>query len=83
LSGARSAGGAEILEVPGRREAIGRAAEVARPGDVIALLGKGHEQGQEIHGEVFPFDDRVELVAALRAAGGEPPDSGAAGRSAP
>jgi UDP-N-acetylmuramoyl-L-alanyl-D-glutamate--2,6-diaminopimelate ligase len=32
---------------------------------VIALLGKGHETGQEIHGEIQPFDDRVELAAAL------------------
>jgi UDP-N-acetylmuramoyl-L-alanyl-D-glutamate--2,6-diaminopimelate ligase len=32
---------------------------------VIALLGKGHERGQEINGVVHPFDDRVELAAAL------------------
>ena len=38
----------------------------AQPGDVIALLGKGHERGQEISGQIHPFDDRVELAAALR-----------------
>jgi UDP-N-acetylmuramoyl-L-alanyl-D-glutamate--2,6-diaminopimelate ligase len=32
---------------------------------VIAVLGKGHERGQEIAGVVTPFDDRVELAEAL------------------
>ena len=35
---------------------------------VLAVLGKGHESGQEVNGEVLPFDDRVELAAALREA---------------
>jgi UDP-N-acetylmuramoyl-L-alanyl-D-glutamate--2,6-diaminopimelate ligase len=58
---------AEVLEVAGRREAIRRAVALAAPGDVVALLGKGHERGQEIAGEVHPFDDRVEFAAALSA----------------
>ncbi len=37
------------------------------PDDVIAVLGKGHERGQEVAGVTHPFDDRVELAAALRA----------------
>ena len=41
------------------------------PGDVVALLGKGQERGQEIAGEVLPFDDRVELAEALRARFGD------------
>ncbi|MFB9239611.1 UDP-N-acetylmuramoyl-L-alanyl-D-glutamate--2,6-diaminopimelate ligase [Plantactinospora siamensis] len=61
----RAAGGAEVVEVPGRRAAIDEAVRRAGPGDVIALLGKGHERGQEIAGRVEPFDDRVELAAAL------------------
>lgn len=64
LTGARQ-GGADVVEVAGRRAAIARAVEVAAPSDVIALLGKGHERGQEIAGEVHPFDDRVELASAL------------------
>jgi UDP-N-acetylmuramoyl-L-alanyl-D-glutamate--2,6-diaminopimelate ligase len=56
---------AEILEVAGRRQAIGRAVELAAPQDVVALLGKGHERGQEVAGEVHPFDDNHELAAAL------------------
>ena len=40
-----------------------RRSRLAGPGDVVALLGKGHERGQEVGGEVLPFDDRVELAA--------------------
>jgi UDP-N-acetylmuramoyl-L-alanyl-D-glutamate--2,6-diaminopimelate ligase len=68
--GAREAGKEPVI-IDGRRAAIEAAVRAARPHDVIALLGKGHETGQEIHGEVHPFDDRVELSAALRKAVGE------------
>ena len=52
-----------------RREAIARAVEIAQPGDVIAVLGKGHEEGQEIAGIKHPFDDRKVLAEAI--AGGK------------
>lgn len=68
--GARAAGSDPVI-IDGRRAAIAAAVAVARTGDVIALLGKGHETGQEIHGEIHPFDDRVELSAALTHAAGE------------
>ena len=58
---------AKIIEVAGRRAAIDEAVRLAGPGDVIAVLGKGHERGQEVNGEVLPFDDRIELTAALTA----------------
>jgi UDP-N-acetylmuramoyl-L-alanyl-D-glutamate--2,6-diaminopimelate ligase len=58
--------GTKIIEVAGRRAAIDEAVRLAAPGDVVALLGKGHERGQEVNGEVLPFDDRIELGAALR-----------------
>lgn len=48
-----------------RREAIERAARTARPGDVILLLGKGHETSQEIAGNKQPWGDAAELRAAL------------------
>jgi UDP-N-acetylmuramoyl-L-alanyl-D-glutamate--2,6-diaminopimelate ligase len=50
---------AQVIEVSDRRVAISKALELAEPGDVIAILGKGHETGQEMLGEMFPFDDRV------------------------
>ncbi len=59
------AGAPGAVEIPGRREAIVEAVRRAEAGDVVAVLGKGHERGQEVGGEVHPFDDRVELAAAL------------------
>ncbi|MDM8524755.1 UDP-N-acetylmuramoyl-L-alanyl-D-glutamate--2,6-diaminopimelate ligase [Desulfococcaceae bacterium HSG8] len=44
-----------------RREAIRRAYEMSRPGDIILVAGKGHEPYQIIGDEKFPFDDREEL----------------------
>jgi UDP-N-acetylmuramoyl-L-alanyl-D-glutamate--2,6-diaminopimelate ligase len=67
----RAGGGARIIEVAGRRAAIDEAVRLAAPGDVIAVLGKGHERGQEVAGQVHPFDDHVELAAALAARFGE------------
>ncbi len=62
---------ARIVEVAGRRAAIDEAVRLAAPGDVVAVLGKGHERGQEIGGEVHPFDDVTELADALRARFGD------------
>ena len=42
-----------------RREAIAAALDVAGPGDVVLVAGKGHETTQTIGGRVLPFDDRV------------------------
>jgi UDP-N-acetylmuramoyl-L-alanyl-D-glutamate--2,6-diaminopimelate ligase len=64
--GAEKAGAARVIEVGGRRDAIAAAVSLAEPGDAVVLLGKGHETGQEVGGETHPFDDRVELAAALR-----------------
>lgn len=59
----------DILEIGDRRAAIIAAVEVAKPGDVVVVAGKGHETGQEVHGVKHPFDDVDELAAAIRAAG--------------
>ena len=48
-----------------RAEAIRAAVNEAQEGDVVLVLGKGHEKGQEINGTVHPFDDRVELARAI------------------
>jgi UDP-N-acetylmuramoyl-L-alanyl-D-glutamate--2,6-diaminopimelate ligase len=62
------AGAVGDVEVePDRREAISLAVELARPGDVVVIAGKGHEQGQEIAGRKLPFDDRDVARDALRA----------------
>jgi len=51
---------------PDRRAAIQRAIELAAPGDVVVIAGKGHERGQEIGGRVIPFDDTEVASEALR-----------------
>lgn len=49
-----------------RREAIGRAFELASPGDVVLIAGKGHEDYQIIKDDVIAFDDRVVAAEILR-----------------
>ncbi len=52
-------GGADAQVVDGgdRRSAIAFALRTAGAGDVVAVLGKGHEPGQEIGGRIHPFSD--------------------------
>jgi UDP-N-acetylmuramoyl-L-alanyl-D-glutamate--2,6-diaminopimelate ligase len=59
----------ELAVEPDRRAAIGRAVELARPGDVLLIAGKGHERGQEFRGRTLPFDDREVAREALRRLG--------------
>lgn len=47
--------------VPDRAEAIKVAVQLSPPHSLIAVLGKGHETYQEIHGVKYPFDDRKVL----------------------
>lgn len=61
LSGAR----VTVHEEVDRRSAIREAVLGAAPGSVIAVLGKGHETVQIVGTETLPFDDRVEVRAAL------------------
>jgi len=60
--------GTDVEIDPDRRSAIHRAIALAEPGDVVVVAGKGHEQGQEIAGAVYPFDDRAVVREALAAA---------------
>jgi UDP-N-acetylmuramoyl-L-alanyl-D-glutamate--2,6-diaminopimelate ligase len=48
-----------------RRRAIEIAIANARPGDVVVIAGKGHEDYQIVGTEKRPFDDRIEARAAL------------------
>ena len=63
--------GLKVLEpsaiVPDRTEAIKLAVNLAEPEDVVIVLGKGHERGQEIAGVVHAFDDRLVLAHAIEA----------------
>ena len=48
-----------------RAQAIQSAVNLAQAGDVVLILGKGHEKGQEVAGIVHEFDDRIELAKAI------------------
>ena len=57
----------KILKIADRKEAIARALDLAKNGEIIAILGKGDETYQEIKGVKHPFSDKQvvsELVAA-------------------
>ena len=58
--------GAPVEAIADRAAAIAAAVAQARPGDVVVIAGKGHEQGQEFAGgEQVPFDDAQVARAAL------------------
>ena len=62
--------GAELHVEPDRRAAIAFALRSARPGDMVVIAGKGHEQGQEFEGgRKIPFDDREVAREELRGLG--------------
>jgi len=60
-----ASGRAEVVVVPDRAAAIALAVGRAGPGDTVAVLGKGHEQGQQVGDVVTAFDDRDVLRAAI------------------
>jgi UDP-N-acetylmuramoyl-L-alanyl-D-glutamate--2,6-diaminopimelate ligase len=59
--------GSEVEVELDRAAAIARAVELARPGDVVLIAGKGAEQGQEFADRTVPFDDRETAKDALKA----------------
>ncbi len=58
------------LEVGDRAEAILRGVNALQPGDALLVAGKGHETGQTIAGQVYPFDDVEQASLAVAALDG-------------
>ena len=56
---------AQCAIAPDRSQAIRAAIASARPGDVVLVAGKGHEQYQEIAGVKHPYSDAAVVRAAL------------------
>jgi len=70
-----------VLEID-RRAAIDVAIGAAEDGDVVLILGRGHEPCQDLGAEKVPFDDREVAAAALhrrRKSAGNDPGSGSMG----
>ena len=55
-----------LVEIPDRRKALYYALDHAQPGDMIAVIGKGHETTQQFAGESIAFDDCKHADKALR-----------------
>jgi len=53
------------MEIGGRAEAIRSAVDALKPGDVLLVAGKGHEEGQKIGKTVIPFSDHEAVKAAV------------------
>ncbi|MGQ0611408.1 MAG: UDP-N-acetylmuramoyl-L-alanyl-D-glutamate--2,6-diaminopimelate ligase [Paracoccaceae bacterium] len=60
----------EASEVGDRAEAILRGVDALLPGDALLIAGKGHESGQTIAGQVYPFDDVEQASLAVAALDG-------------
>jgi UDP-N-acetylmuramoyl-L-alanyl-D-glutamate--2,6-diaminopimelate ligase len=66
---AAGARGGHVEREIDRRAAIAHAVGLARPGDIVVIAGKGHEQGQEFAGgRKEPFDDVTVAREALHEA---------------
>ena len=66
IEGASGAVGAELREIGDRRAAIAAAVAELRAGDALIVAGKGHETGQIIGDQVFPFSDHEAIAQALQ-----------------
>lgn len=64
LEGARTQS-SRVDDIGDRAQAIAYALKDAAAGDVVAVLGKGHESGQEIAGVIYPFNDREVICGVL------------------
>lgn len=60
----------EANEVADRAEAILRAVDALLPGDALLIAGKGHESGQVIGTDIYPFDDVEQASVAVAALDG-------------
>lgn len=55
----------EYVVIPDRQEAVNYAVDHAENGDMIILLGKGHEEYQEINGVKHHYSEREAVANAL------------------
>jgi len=57
----------DAVEVPDRAEAILRGVDAIGAGDTLLIAGKGHETGQIVGDDVFPFNDAEQASVAVAA----------------
>ncbi len=73
IRGSMEKTGGAFVEIPDRREAIRYSIRHAQPGDLIAVIGKGHEDYQEIAGVRYPFLDRKVIEEVIEELESEEP----------
>ena len=64
------AGCPDATEVGDRAEAILRGVDALGAGDALLIAGKGHETGQIVGDDIYPFDDREQASVAVSALDG-------------
>ncbi len=52
----------KTMRITDRRQAIRTALQIAHPGDILLIAGKGHETYQEVNGSKTHFDDKEEVL---------------------
>ncbi len=63
-------GAPDALDIADRAEAILRGVDMLEAGDALLICGKGHETGQIVGDQVFPFDDGEQASVAVAALDG-------------
>lgn len=58
--------GVNLFRIPDRRRAIETAIKMAKPGDVVALCGKGHERSLAVGTKEVPWNEHEEAKRAIR-----------------
>ena len=61
--------GCEYIDIPLRPDAVRYAIENHRKGDMVAIIGKGHESGIDKNGIVTPYTDQEAVAEILRESG--------------
>lgn len=67
LQGIDKASMGKVETFEDRKEAIRKALTIAKNGDIVAILGKGHENYQEIKGTKIKYSDKEEVLNFLKA----------------
>jgi len=65
-TGLQASGNTKYLKIVDRGDAIRQAIELANPGTVVVIAGKGHETTQVIGDKEIPFDDRKVAASYAR-----------------
>ena len=71
-----------FLRITNRKEAIEFALKLAKSGDIVALLGKGHEKSLAVGQEEIPWSDQKIARNILKLRGLKPSDSSSRASSA-